>query len=253
MPAPELHVLNTAELTLPYTPVVDLELGTFTIAVPAYLVDHPEGAVLIDTGLNHNLVRDPDGYGAGHLAGMVGQANIEEYDPLPAQLERVGYVPDDVDYVILTHLHFDHTGYVDHFETAEFVVQRDELQYGWWPEEGQFPFFLFEDFATLREYDVTAIDGEYDLFGDGTVVCLPTPGHTPGHQSVELSLGEEGTVLLASDVAYCREAYEKELWMTFDWSIEQTLESIRAIKHRAAVENATVSILHEQTDLERLQ
>lgn len=253
MSTPELHVLNTAELTLPYTPVVDFDLGTFTIVVPAYLVDHPEGTVLIDTGLNHNLVRDPAGYGAGHLAGMVGQASIEDHEPLPDQLDALGYAPTDIDYAVLTHLHFDHTGYLDTFGAAEFIIQRDELQYAWWPDEEQFPFFLFDDFANLREYDVSTVEGEHDLFGDGTVLCLPTPGHTPGHQSVELSLGDDRPLILASDVAYCREAYEKERWMTFDWSVEQALESIRRIKHRAAVENARVSILHERADLDRIQ
>jgi glyoxylase-like metal-dependent hydrolase (beta-lactamase superfamily II) len=116
----------------------------------------------------------------------------------------------------------------------------------------QYPFFLVEDFANLRDYDVTAVEGEYDLFGDGRVVTVPTPGHTPGHQSVQVRLGGE-TVILAADIAYCREAYEEMLWTFFDWSIEATCESIRAIRHRAAVEDATMSIIHDPDDLDCLR
>jgi len=248
-----LHAHNTASITFPYSPIVGLDTGSLTTPVPVYLIEHPEGVVLVDTGLNHTFVKNPEEYGAPHLAGMVEGANIKDGQDTISQLASAGYEPDDVDYVVLTHLHFDHTGYIDEFPDAEFIIQQEELQYAWWPNEQQFPFFLVDDFQNLRRYNVNDINGNYDIFGDQSIVCIPTPGHTPGHQSVKVEYDSGETTILAADIAYCREAYEEELWMNYDWSVEETLESIRKIKQIAATERADVSILHDEQDLSKIQ
>jgi glyoxylase-like metal-dependent hydrolase (beta-lactamase superfamily II) len=113
-------------------------------------------------------------------------------------------------------------------------------------------FYLEGDFDMLRygDYDVRALEGSCDVFGDGSVRTVPTPGHTPGQQSVVVELPEEGTVVLGADIAHTKDGYEREHLASFNWNLQRSIESLREIKELARREDATVVVTHDNEDIE---
>jgi glyoxylase-like metal-dependent hydrolase (beta-lactamase superfamily II) len=182
--------------------------GEITVPVPAYLIEHPKGSLLFDTGMHPDCQRD--------LASRVPKAFADAFrfhfrpgEEVSARLAAIGRDPGRIDLVVNSHLHFDHAGGNACIPNATLVVQRREWQAVQEPDTA----------AALgynpRDYDLghklKLVDGEYDLFGDGSVVLLPTPGHTPGHQSLKLRL-PSGEIVLAADACYlCRTLRERRL------------------------------------------
>lgn len=250
--ATDVHVLNTADWTMPER--MFMQLGgeePLTANCPAYLIEHPDALVLFDTGLSHDLVADPDGYGAPHLAEFTPAIDLEA---TPAEhLAERGYEPGDVDHVVLSHLHTDHAGNLEPFTDAEIHVHVDELRYAWWPDPAQAAFYVDADLEPLRgpNVDVTEVASRTDLLGDGSIEIVPTPGHTPGHQSLAVDCGDE-TVFLASDLANLRAGYEEGVVAPFSWSADRALQSIREVKAETRPDDATVVIHHDADDLARL-
>jgi N-acyl homoserine lactone hydrolase len=252
-----VHEFNTATWTLDNSFLVQLTGPGegYEAVCPFYLIEHPEGTVVVDTGISHDMLDDPAAYGQ-HGAGFM-EAFLPTIDYGPdqhprAHLEDAGYDPADVDYVVMTHLHSDHAGHMDTFPNAEFLVQKQELRYANWPVPVQEVFYLEGDFDMLRsaDYDVRALEGPCDVFGDGSVRTIPTPGHTPGQQSVVVELPEEGTVVIGADIAHTKDGYEREHLASFNWNLQRSIESLREIKELARREDATVVVTHDNEDIE---
>ncbi|MFB6119017.1 N-acyl homoserine lactonase family protein [Halosegnis sp.] len=259
MPAPDVQAFNTANWSLDNSFLVQLQDPgePYEAACPFYVIDHPEGTVVVDTGLSHEMLDDPAGYGPTGAAFMEEFLPYIEYDESMhprAQLAEAGYAPEDIDYLLLTHLHSDHAGHVDLFPDAEVLVRTEELRHAFWPVPIQDLFYLDGDFMPLRspEFDVTEVAGEYDVFGDGSVIAFPTPGHTPGHQSVHVDLGDE-EVILAADVAHRKVGYENGFQASFNWDLSQSVESLREVKSRARRTGADVRLLHDRGDTNALR
>ena len=155
----------------------DEKVGT-KIEIPyfCYLITHPEGNVLFDTGGHPDLVRDPRGR-LGAAADLY-EITMQEGDDIVSQLARIGVTPADVPHVVQSHLHYDHAGCIEYFPDATVYAQHDELAFAFWPAVYQRALYVRADFdgpVRWRE-----LRGEHDVFGDGRVVCVPTPGHSPG-------------------------------------------------------------------------
>jgi glyoxylase-like metal-dependent hydrolase (beta-lactamase superfamily II) len=181
------------------------EEGEIRVPVPSFLVEHPKGRLLFDTGLHPDTQTDP----AARLGHAVAAAYRVEFRPgeeIAGRLAALDLGPDDVDWVVNSHLHFDHTGGNTLLPDARLLVQRREWEAGQDPDLRAANFFQLEDYD--HGHDVLRVDGEHDVFGDGSVVCVPTYGHTPGHQSLRITLGS-GTVLLAADSCYLRRTLEQ--------------------------------------------
>ncbi len=182
------------------------------VPVPAFLVHHPTaGPLLIDTGLHPSIASDPDA-NLGRLAASMTEPVIGRGEDVPARLRAQGIEPSSIRTVVLTHLHVDHASAVSEFPGAAFVVSKAEwedatsglvpiLKY-YRPE--QFDHAL--DFRTV-DYEADSVNSfstfgrSFDLFGDGSVVLVSTPGHSAGHQSVVLRTGA-GTLLVAGDAIF---------------------------------------------------
>jgi N-acyl homoserine lactone hydrolase len=184
------------------------------LPVPAFLVEHPTaGAILIDTGFHASVASDPRD-SLGPVGGRVLDIEMTADQAVPAQLEARGIDPASVRTVVMTHLHYDHASGVSQFPAATFVVSerewraagREGFRGGYRPRQ-------FDHAFDWRTLDDTGADGDsfasfgrcFDLFADGSVRIVSTPGHSAGHQSVILRLpGREA--LLTGDAAYRTEA-----------------------------------------------
>ena len=158
--------------------------------VPAYVVETATERILIDTGLHPAAVADPGGfYGSPQGLALF-------------RLEQELSVADQVDLttltkVVLTHLHFDHAGALSLVPAdVPVVVQRTEWAAGHDKAAIQRNFYLPRAYSGT-ERNVELVDGEHDLLGDGSIRLLLTPGHTPGHQSVQI-----GDLVLGADVTH---------------------------------------------------
>lgn len=177
------------------------EAGTWRIPVGAFLVEHPAGAVLFDTGMHPELEHD--------TSRMRATAAMFQVEQSPAwtvagQLERVGVAPEDVAVAVVSHLHFDHCGGLGQLPAARVVVQRAEWDAAF--DEGMVELGVFNPDDFDLGHDRQVADGEVDLFGDGRLRVLPTAGHTAGHQSLLV----DGTTLLVGDACYCQLALDRD-------------------------------------------
>nr|MCU0733120.1 N-acyl homoserine lactonase family protein [Hyphomonas sp.] len=167
------------------------------------------------------------------------------------QLAEHGLTPADVDYVSISHSHFDHIGQVDQVQGATWLVHQAELD-AMIPPDGSVPqtsadqIALFNAFKNLKR---EAFTGEKDVFGDGSVVIFETPGHTPGHTSLQLKMPESGPILLTGDLYHRSESRSLSRVPRFNFNEAQTLASIAAFEARAAELGAKVIIQHEPADI----
>jgi N-acyl homoserine lactone hydrolase len=217
-----LYAMTCGRLTGSLGHLMEGGEGDITVPIPSYLIEHPKGRLLFDTGLHPDCRRDPASRVAAQIAQLF-RFDFRTGEEVSARLRALGREPERIDLIVNSHLHFDHAGGNACFPNATVVVQRSEWHAGMDPDSVAALGF------NPRDYDlghkVKLVDGEYDLFGDGRVVLLPTPGHTPGHQSLKLRL-DSGEVVLAADACYfCRTLRERRLPLaTYDR--EQMLQSL---------------------------
>ena len=182
--------------------------GDIKLPVPVFLIEHPKGRALFDTGLHPDCRHDPAGRLGDRLSSLfkIGFAPGEE---ISGRLEALDRDPAAIDLIIGSHFHFDHCGGNALIPNATLLVQRREWDAGMDPDTAQGHGYNPRDFDLGHK--LRLIDGEHDVFGDGSVVCLPTHGHTPGHQSLKLRL-DAGEIVLAADSCYfCQTLRERRL------------------------------------------
>ena len=187
----------------PVDPPIQVPVGFFVIR-------HPRGNVLFDTGNNDKLITDPS-YWPQALAGL--KPAMTPDVAIDVQLKKIGLSPDDIRYVVLSHLHLDHGGNIAKFPKATLVVQKDEVRNAFWPQAGTGGPYVLGDFVGLRAgtQKMIQLEGDLDLFGDGTLVVKRWVAHTPGSQMMTVKLKKTGLVILTGDNVYFRENVEKNL------------------------------------------
>jgi glyoxylase-like metal-dependent hydrolase (beta-lactamase superfamily II) len=197
-----VRALTCGWLTGPASLFLDGATGALRVPVPSVLIEHPRGTVVFDTGMHPTLGTDP----AARLGWQADLWTIElgPDEHVAGRLAAQDVAPERVDFVVASHLHFDHAGGLALLPRATLVVQRRE-----W-EAARDPDVAAKNFLEAADWDHghvrRVIDGEHDLFGDGRIVCVPTHGHTPGHQSLRVRLDDGRDVLFTADACYLRES-----------------------------------------------
>src|SRR6516164_8767567 len=192
-----LYAFTCGTVTGEFAHLMEGGEGDITVPVPVFLIEHPKGRALFDTGLHPDCQRDPAGRLGERLAGLF-RIGFQPGEEVSARLEAMDRDPDKIDLIINSHFHFDHVGGNALIPNATMLVQRREWEAGMAPDTAARHGYNPRDFDL--GHNLRLVDGEHDVFGDGSVVCLPTHGHTPGHQSLRLRL-EGGEVVLVADGA----------------------------------------------------
>lgn len=199
----QLYAFTCGFLTIPRAFMLAGEEGFITVPVPSYLIVHPKGRVLFDTGLHRATLQDPH----AHVGAMLARYHTFHFnagEEVGARLTAMQIGPENVDIIVNSHLHFDHCGGNDQLPNAAIVIQSRELAHARAVQSSQG--YLTKDWDTGQRF--RTIDGEHDLFGDGAVVCIPTYGHTPGHQSLRVRPERGGEFVLCGDACYLKESLE---------------------------------------------
>lgn len=206
-----------------------------TLPVPCFLIHHGSDWMLWDAGLGDEIAGTPSGR---TKVGLHFRVPVT----LRSQLEALNLKPDDIRYVGLSHLHADHSGNAALFPNATYLVSPVELA---WAGTDPTPDGVLPDrVAAVKRAKVQPVPGDLDVFGDGTIEMISTPGHTPGHHSLMIKLAKSGPILLTGDVAHFQENYDRGLVPTENFSRAETLAAIGRVKGLAEHFKARVVIQH---------
>lgn len=190
-----------------------------------YLLRHRQGNVLFDTGCHPSVATDAEGRWGGLARAIV--PVMAPGEDLIGELDRVGLKPDDVDAVVNSHLHMDHCGCNAFFTKATMLVHARELEVARDPaSEGKGYFRADWD----QPMPIEAIEGERDLFGDGRIVLVPVPGHTPGTTGALVSLDRAGSFFLASDAVSIKASLDRDYAPRNTWNADLLLQSLAEIR-----------------------
>ena len=219
------------------------EVSTLDLSVPCYLIEHPAGTLLWDAGLSDSLAE-----GSPHTQenGTVTTVTTT----LAAQLEELGFTPADLDYLALSHLHYDHAGNANMFAGSTWLVQRPEHEAAFGDAQGFFDRSLYADLGTA---ETVILGGDHDVFGDGSVVIKSAPGHTPGHQVLFVKLTDPGPVVLSGDLYHFPENRTLKRVPTFNYDEAQTLESMDLVEDFLIDTGAKLWIEHDSAANARLR
>jgi N-acyl homoserine lactone hydrolase len=213
----------------------DAELVTATWPVRCYLVEHPNGLLLWDTGL-------PE---AAQLADPLA---FEEWasisTPLLPWLGELGIAPRDITYLGFSHLHIDHAGNANLFAASTVLLGGREHAHAFGPDARE-P-YRPEDYAGLRESQTILVDDRYDVFGDGAVVIVAAPGHSPGHQALVLTIpGQEDPLILVGDAFYAPEDLARRRVPKWNIDLAESFRSMDRTERMAADMGARLLIHHD--------
>jgi glyoxylase-like metal-dependent hydrolase (beta-lactamase superfamily II) len=210
-----------------------------------FLVVHPEGTLLFDTGLSDSLVGRPI------YENVVGDYGQVKRNTLKGQLADIGYAPESIDYLVLSHLHWDHTGNAHYFTNSKLLIPKEEFDAGFRTDLPSGSPYRYDEYAALTNR-VQLIPKDYDVFGDGTIKILFTPGHTEGHVALYVNLKNTGGVVLAGDLFHYREELTLGR-MPEDEKTTGTAESRQRIVDFLQQTNSQLWIGHSTEDVKKLR
>lgn len=208
-----------------------------------FLIRHPDGDLLWDAGLPDALNEQEDGMTDGPFKVTVPKT-------LASQLDAIGVAPDDIDFFSISHSHFDHVGNAGMFTNATFLIDEDE--HAWMFRDEARSADTFGLVAPLESAPTRSFDGDHDVFGDGLVRIVASPGHTPGHATLLVNLENEGPVLLSGDLYHLIESREKRLVPVFNTDADQTRASMDRFEALADETGARVIIQHSLEHMDAL-
>ena len=221
-----------------WSPGIDVNVEHDMVA-SCYLIRHKNGLMVWDTGLPAVIASKPDGIS---IAG--GKINLFLDIPFPKLLQEFGVAPEEVKHLALSHMHADHAGNANVFAHATWYVQQAEHEAAFGPLGKKLNFNL-KTYDKLAESKTIILNGRHDIFGDGSVVIIPAPGHTPGHQVLLVNL-PSGPVLLSGDLWHFSSNRQFNRVPGFNYDRKQTLESMKLINDLITTTGAKLLIQHDK-------
>jgi glyoxylase-like metal-dependent hydrolase (beta-lactamase superfamily II) len=237
---PRLYVFDCGQLYIADPRGYSLkkeEVSTPFLSVPCFLVVHPKGTLIWDVGEVPDSKVETAGPDSGRGAIRPPKRTLK------SQLSEIGYSPADVDYLALSHHHFDHSANANDYAGATWLVRQVEkdVMFGDVVPYSTTPGF----YSALKTSKTTIVSGNYDVFGDGTVVLLSTPGHTPGHQALFVKLAKTGAIVLAGDLYHYPEERTLNRIPPTEFSVEETAASRAALEVLLKMTGAELWIEHD--------
>jgi glyoxylase-like metal-dependent hydrolase (beta-lactamase superfamily II) len=214
-----------------------------------YVITHPQGTVLFDSGAHPVMATDPEAR-LGPAAATF-EARVGPEDHIEARLATIGIKPSDIDIVIQSHLHFDHAGGLEWLAHAPILVHREELGFAFYPPVYQRDIYVRADFD--HPLDWRPLDGDHDVFGDGRLIVFPTPGHTRGHQSLMVHLDSGQTIILLADAAYALSKMRERAIPGVLWSPDAIVSSWERLEALEREHDAMLIATHDLDYRERVK
>jgi glyoxylase-like metal-dependent hydrolase (beta-lactamase superfamily II) len=209
---------------------------TFTNS--CYLIRHPQGDLMWDLGLPLGM--------AGNAAQTQGVFTMSLERTLTEQLADIGLSAKDIEFISISHSHIDHIGQATLFPNSQWLVNKDEYDHMFSSDANK------AQNAAFAELNKSLHSGNHDVFGDGSVMILALPGHTPGHSVLQVNLAESGPILLTGDLYHRSESRELKRVPRFNTDEAQTRESMKVFETLAGESGARVIIQHEPRDVATL-
>jgi N-acyl homoserine lactone hydrolase len=216
-----------------------------------WLIKHRSEWLLWDTGVPESALNDPKGWST--LPSLI----VYHLDrSVTDQLAEIGLKPSDISRVAISHTHGDHIGNVSLFPNATILMQRAE--YNWihsanGPNDNVNQLMALARTLLGTPKKLQLIDGDTDIFGDGSVTLVSTPGHTPGHQSLLIHLKKSGFIILSGDVAHLEENFEKNIVPTLNTDQAESIASMARVRQLMATYNASLFINHDKSQTDKLK
>lgn len=227
----KLYIIPLGFLELDKGTLVAGKSGPIVTVMTAYLIETDEGRILYDSGPNPDVMKDPSNVWKGLI--KIVKPKIEPSDQLLERLREINLKPDDIDYVVQSHLHCDHAGGLRFFTKSKIIVHRSDYRFAHNPDP------YFKSAYYLRDFDYPElnwkfIDGDQVLVPGVTIVL--THGHSPGHVSLVVDLQQQGTIVIAGDTMPLKENIEKMVLSGTAWNQELMYQAnlrLKAIADRS--------------------
>lgn len=238
---PKLYVFDCGVIR--HTTITQYGLGdddtdVRDLFVPCYLIEHGDQKLLWDGGLPLEYAGQPE-FQWDEVHRVVYERSVID------QLADLGIRPDDVDFVAFSHFHIDHNGAANAFADSHHLIQRAEHEAAF-AEEDINPLFVPALYDKLKDADMTVLDGDHDVFGDGHVEIISAPGHTPGHQVLFVDLAQYGPLVLSGDLYHFEKSRKVRAVPAFNTAPAQTLESFDKVEALLEARDATLWIEHSK-------
>ena len=214
-----------------------------TLMASCYLIRHPRGDLLWDSGIGDKYATDPAGVQLPNYRAIVRKT-------VASQLREIGVEFNDIELFAFSHGHADHLGNADKLGNAQWIANSREL--AWLASVPPPPRTNLSLISARDPARTISITGDYDVFGDGTVKILATPGHTPGHQVLLVRLAKHGPVLISGDLYHSHENREGRRMPVFNVSRAETLASMDRIEAIMRNQRAKLIIQHSTKDFDSL-
>ncbi len=208
---------------LAFTGILRGKKHRISVPVTAYLIEHPKGLVLVDTGWDESIRKNARKY-EGFFNYFASPGFLPDGEGIVDQLTKRGYRISDIQYCVLTHMDIDHAGGIRHVKNAKHIMCSNAE---WNAANKSNPRYLKRLWMGMNIQ--TFPDKEYDLFGDGTVILLPMHGHSAGMTAVKVSNGTE-YVLIAGDCGYGRPSWEDQILPGVEWNRNEAKKSLEKLR-----------------------